>query len=208
MFAGDIFYRCDAFNSFIKWKVGSDAFVVVNTTKEKPIVDVLSNADGPPCSWTSLYASRAGRDMLHAAFSKDYDHSDSSFHGPIVLKASSRIAAYPPLVIRQAGDGNQFGGYGFDLDKTEANNKKQNLDKVYLVPGTSLDVMLLGGPEKWDKSVDFIENVDILDENYAQAEVGVHAHQLSGGYRSLYRASCQIPGNFVILTFPIYLLDL
>ncbi|EXC20346.1 hypothetical protein L484_020567 [Morus notabilis] len=202
---GALFYRCDAFHSFIKWKAGSDAFAVVNTTKETPVVDVLSNAElltgphGPPCSWTSVYASHAARDMLHATFSKEYDHLDSSFHGPIVLKASSRIAAYPPLVIRQAGDGNQFGGYWFDLDRAEADNKVQNLDKLYLVPGTYLYLMLLGGPEQWDRGVDLIENVDIFGEKYAQAEVGVHVHQLSGGYRSVYRVSCQSPGNFKVV---------
>lgn len=204
LFAGAYFYRCNAFNSFIKWKAGSKSFIVGNTTGETPPLDVLGDAEhytafhGPPCSWKNIYASRAGRDTLHASFSKEYDHFDSSFHGPIVLKASSRIAAYPPLIIRQAGDGNQFGGYWFDLDRPEADNKTENLDKLFLAPGTCLDVILVGGPEQWDKSDDVIENVHIFNDKYAQAEGGVHVHQLSRGYRSLYRVLCQVPGQFVI----------
>lgn len=204
LFTGAYFYRCDAFNAFIKWKAGSESFVVGNTTRETPPLDVLGNDElftashGPPCSWKNVYASRAGRDLLHASFSKEYDHFDGSFPGPIVLKTSSRIAAYPPLIIRQAGDGNQFGGYWFNLDREEADDKLENLDKLFLAPGTCLDVMLVGGPEPWDKSVGFIDNVDILGEEYAKAEIGVHVHLLSGGYRSLYRVFCQMPGHFVI----------
>ncbi|XP_062106942.1 nuclear pore complex protein GP210 isoform X1 [Humulus lupulus] len=201
---GAYFYRCDAFNSFIKWKAGSEFFIVGNTTKETPPLDVLGNADlftafhGPPCSWKSIYASRAGRDLLHASFSKEYDHFDSSFHGPIVLKASSRIAAYPPLIIHQAGDGNQFGGYWFDLDQAEAGNKMESLDKLFLAPKTYLDVILVGGPEQWDKNINSIERVDILNKEYDRGDVGVHVHKLSGDYRSLYRVSCQVSGRFEV----------
>ncbi|KAF4381614.1 hypothetical protein F8388_021242 [Cannabis sativa] len=201
---GAYFYRCDAFNSFIKWKAGSEFFIVGNTTKETPPLDVLGHADlftafhGPPCSWKSIYASRAGRDLLHASFSKEYDHFDSSFHGPIILKASSRIAAYPPLIIRQAGDGNQFGGYWFDLDQAEAGNNMESLEKLFLAPKTYLDVMLVGGPEQWDKNIDFIERVDTLNKDYDRGDVGVRVHQLSGGYMSLYRVSCQALGHFEV----------
>ncbi|KAI5340210.1 hypothetical protein L3X38_019484 [Prunus dulcis] len=60
-------------------------------------------------------------------------------------KASSLIAAYSPLSIRQAGDANHFGGYFFDLALAETDKQLVKLDKIYLVPGMHLDVMLLGG---------------------------------------------------------------
>lgn len=196
--AGAYFYRCDAFSSFVKWKAGSESFIVVNGTMELPVSDMLENAEfhGPPCSWTYVYASRSDRAMLHATFSKEYDLIDGSFRGSIFLKASSRIVAFPSLSVRQAGDGNQYGGYWFDLSRAEADNMLENLDKVYLAPGTFLDVMLLGGPEQWDKGVAYVENVDILDEEYVQSEE-CDVHQLSGGYRSLYRVLCKTLGKFV-----------
>ncbi|KAH7510680.1 hypothetical protein FEM48_ZijujUnG0099600 [Ziziphus jujuba var. spinosa] len=198
---GAYFYRCDAFSSFVKWKVGSESFIVVNATGKMPVLDMLGNAEfhGPPCSWTYVYASRSDRAMLHATFSKEYGHFDSSFDGPILLKASSHIAAYPPLIVQQAGDGNQFGGYWFDMDQAEADNKVENLEKLYLVPGTYLDVLLLGGPQRWDKGVEFNEKVDIVEDEHAHIKDGFHVHQLSGGYRSLYRVLCQTPGNFKIV---------
>ena len=201
--AGAYFYKCDAFSSFIKWKAGSESFIIVNATGEKPVLDMLENVElhaslnGPPCSWTNIYASGPGRAMLRATLSKDYHLVDNSLHGPIVLKASSRIAAYPPLIICQSGDGSQFGGYWFDLAQAEAHNLLENLDKLYLVPGTHLDIMLLGGPEKWDKGVDFIETVDILDEGHGPIQNGVLVNQVSGNNRSVYRVSCQMLGNFV-----------
>lgn len=201
---GAHFYRCDAFNSSIRWTAGSESFVVVNTTGEMPDFsmpqndEILTSLHGPPCSWTYLYASRSGRAMLHVAFSKEYDHFDNSFHGPLVLKASSRIAAYQPLAVHQAGDGNQYGGYWFDVGQAEADDKVYKLEKLYLVPGTSLDIFLLGGPEQWDKGVDFIENVEAVDEEYGHIRDEVHLHRLSGGNKSLYRVSCPIAGNFVI----------
>lgn len=201
--AGAYFYRCDAFRSFIKWKAGRESFIIVNVTGEKPVLGMLENVghiaslSGPPCSWTYVYASGPGRAMLHATLSKDYHHVDNSLHGPIVLKASSRIAAYPPLIACQARDGSQFGGYWFDLAQAEADNLLENLDKLYLVPGTHLDIVLLGGPEQWGKGVDFIETVEILDEGHNHIKNGDLVHQVSGKNRSVYRVLCQTLGNFV-----------
>ncbi|KAF2308465.1 hypothetical protein GH714_009821 [Hevea brasiliensis] len=202
---GAFFYSCNAFHSFIKWITGSESFVVVNATKEPPVLAKLGNVElhdsvyGPPCSWTSVYALDSGQTMLHAVLSKEYDHYDHSFHEPIILKASSRIAAYPPLIVRQVGDGNQFGGYWFDLAHVEASNQLENLERLYLVPGTSLDVILLGGPESWDKGVDFIETVEILDDKHTDSKDGVHVHPVFGRYQSMYRVSCQNLGIFKLV---------
>lgn len=157
--------------------------------------------NGPPCSWTYVYASGPGQAMLHAYLSKDYRHVDNSLKEPIVLKASSRIAAYLPLRVCQACDGSKFGGYWFDLAQAEAENRLQNLDKLYLVPGTYLDTILVGGPEKWDKGVNFIETVEISDEGHGRVQHGVLANQVSGNNRSVYRVGCETLGNFVSSAF-------
>ncbi|CBI34863.3 unnamed protein product, partial [Vitis vinifera] len=200
---GAYFYRCDAFSSFVRWKAGSESFIIVNATGETPVLDKLESVEpyasvyGPPCAWTYVYASSAGRAMLHATLTKEYQHHDHPFHGPIVLQASSRIGAYLPLVLRQAGDGNQFGGYWINTAQAEAHSQFENLDDLFLVPGTHLDVMLVGGPEWWDKSVDFNETVDILDE-HARLKDGVLVHEVSSSYGSLYRVLCQILGTYKI----------
>ncbi|XP_007031576.2 PREDICTED: nuclear pore complex protein GP210 [Theobroma cacao] len=198
---GVYFSRCDAFHSFIKWKAGSESFIVTNATREVPvfekqeILELHAPVYGPPCSWTYVYASASGQAMLHAAFSKEFHHFDPSFSGPIVLKATSRIAAYQPLTLHQAGDGNHFGGYWVNTAGSEAANQLENLDKLYLVPGTHLDVVLHGGPERWDKGVDFRETVEIFDEERAH-DNGVHMHQISSSHGILYRILCQTMGTY------------
>lgn len=155
----------------------------------------------PPCSWTYVYASGPGQAMLHAYLSKDYRHVDNSLKEPIVLKASSWIVAYLPLRVCQACDGSKFGGYWFDLAQAEAENRLQNLDKLYLVPGTYLDTILVGGREKWDKGVDFIETVEISDEGHGRVQNGVLVNQVSGNNRSVDRVGCETLGNFVSSAF-------
>ncbi|XVE67869.1 hypothetical protein DITRI_Ditri09bG0022500 [Diplodiscus trichospermus] len=201
---GAYFSRCDAFHSFVKWKAGSESFIVTNATGEVPIFEKQENLelhvplDGPPCSWTYIYASASGQATLHATFSKEYHHFDPSLNGPIVLKATSRIAAYRPLTLYQAGDGNQFGGYWVNTDELEAANELEDQGKVYLVPGTQLDVMLHGGPERWDKGVEFMETVEIFYEEHAH-ENGVHMNQISSSHGNLYRVLCQTPGTYKLV---------
>ncbi|PSS30358.1 Nuclear pore complex protein [Actinidia chinensis var. chinensis] len=190
---GAYFYRCDAFSSSIKWKAESESFTIANVTGKPFMFDMPS---GPPCAWTYVYASTSGRTMLHATLSKEYQQFDHSFSGSIILKASLQIAAYPQLIVHQAGDGNQFGGYWFDLVEAEANNQLENLDELYLVPGTCLDVMLRGGPERWGQGVEFIEPVETLDEDNILLEDGVIARLISATFVSPCRISCQKLGTF------------
>ncbi|XP_061357530.1 nuclear pore complex protein GP210 isoform X2 [Gastrolobium bilobum] len=199
---GAFFYRCDAFNSLIKWKAGSESFVIVNASQELSYSETVPNTQLPsladvfPCSWTYIHASNPGQAVIHAILSKEY-HPNS--HGPVVLKASLRVAAYLPLIVYQAGEGNQFGGYWLDLAQAESNKQSHSLKELYLVPGTNLDILLAGGPEKWDKGVDFIETVEVLDEENALAKDGVLVHQVSGSYGSLYGVLCQTLGTFKLL---------
>ncbi|XP_065877577.1 nuclear pore complex protein GP210 isoform X2 [Euphorbia lathyris] len=199
---GGFFYSCNAFYSSIRWKAGSESFLVVNATEEPPVLEKQGNAglhvsvNGPPCSWAYVYTSGSGQTMLQATLSKEYHHYDHSFHEPVVLKASTRIAAYPPLILHQVSDGNQFGGYWFDFAEVEASNQLENLKRLNLVPGTSLDIMILGGPERWDKGVDFIENVKILDDKRTHMKDGVLVHPVSTRQQRVYRVQCQNLGIF------------
>ncbi|RYR07176.1 hypothetical protein Ahy_B05g074493 isoform E [Arachis hypogaea] len=199
---GAFFYRCNVFNSLIKWKAGSESFVIVNSTRDLSYLETATNtqfhssADGFPCSWTHLYALNPGHAVIHAILSKEYNEYS---HGPVVLKASFRVAAYVPLIVQQASDGNKFGGYWLDLAQTKSNKQSHTLEELYLVPGTSLDILLVGGPEQWDKGVDFIETVNVIRQDNALVENGVLVHRLSGSYNSLYGVSCQTLGTFKLL---------
>ncbi|XP_043725573.1 nuclear pore complex protein GP210 [Telopea speciosissima] len=202
---GAYFYKCDAFSSFIKWKTGSESFRIVNSTGETLALDKLVNIEGfkslisPPCAWTFIYASTSGRTMLHATLSKELNVFDHSLDGPTVLKASSHIAAYSPLTVQQAGDGNQFGGYSVDFGRAEAGTQLANLDEIYLVGGTELDVMLIGGPERWSQGVEFVEHVEIFYEEHSHLlnESVVHRPSTSSG--GLYQLSCQTLGSFKLV---------
>nr|KJB33844.1 hypothetical protein B456_006G033800 [Gossypium raimondii] len=191
----------DSFN-YDEWKAGSESFIVTNATGEAPVLEKEDNlelhvpVDGPPCSWTYIYASASGQAMLHATFSKEYHHIDPSLSGPIVLRATSRIASYMPLTLHQAGDGNRFGGYWVNTARIEATNQLEDRDKVYLVPGTQVDVILHGGPERWDKGVEFVQKVEIFDEEHAH-DNGVDVHLISSSHGSLYRLLCQTLGTYV-----------
>lgn len=163
---------------------------------KEPNTQLQSSVDGSPCSWTYVFASHPGQAVIHAIFSKE-DHHYS--HSPVALKASLRIVAYLPLVLHQAGDGNRFGGYWLDLAQAENDKQSHGLEELYLVPGTSLDIALVGGPERWDKGVDFVETVEVLDEANALAEDGILVHRVSGSLRNLYGVLCQRLGTFVSL---------
>ncbi|KAF7801531.1 nuclear pore complex protein GP210 isoform X1 [Senna tora] len=194
---GAYFYRCDAFSSLIKWEVGSESFVIVDAIQEWSYLETLNNTQLLACSWGHIYASSPGQAMIHATLSKVYHQFDRSFHEPIAFKASLNVVAYPPLIVCQASDGNQFGGYWYDLSQ-EANKKLSNLEKLYLVPGSNLNVFLVGGPKPWDKRADLFENVEVFEEN-ALVTDGLLVHPVSTGHTSLYGLFCQTSGSFKIL---------
>ncbi|CAL0328641.1 unnamed protein product [Lupinus luteus] len=207
---GAFFYRCDAFNYLIKWKAGSESFVIVNRTHDLetvPSTKLHSSIEGFPCSCTYICASNPGQAVIRAILSKEY-HQYS--HGPVVLKASLHIAACLPLIFRQAGDGNQFGGYWLDLALAESSS----LEEIYLVPGTNLDVLLVGGPERWGKGVEFIETVEVLDETDTLVEDGVlvqwkllfkrgnlvgNDHPLPSVSEAWLSVTCSIPSSIVLI---------
>ncbi|CAI9763181.1 unnamed protein product [Fraxinus pennsylvanica] len=201
---GSYFYTCDAFRSSIRWKTESEHFTIINTTVESFVynkldaLDINSSSYGPPCARTLIYASNPGRTLLHATLTPEYQQFDHASSGSIILKASSCIAAYLPLIVQQASDGNQFGGYSYDLSQTEAQNQLENSDYLYLTPGAHLDVMLQGGPERWHQDVEFIEVVEALDEHNSYVTNRVRLQLLTGN-NSAYRIQCQSLGSFKLI---------
>ncbi|KAH9624818.1 hypothetical protein KSS87_018134 [Heliosperma pusillum] len=198
---GDYFHKCDAFHLSIKWSTGSDLFVILNNTWDSFHKNQLKKVERSDvgykaaCSWISLYASSPGQAILHATFSKPIDFG---FSKHIVLKASASIASFLPVTVHQAGDGNKVGGYWFDLEKVGNSDRSGILDELFLVPGASLDVILVGGPRKWGKGVDFVETVDILYERSPHNIKGlVYRVPILG--ENGYRIVCQKAGNFTVI---------
>ncbi|TVU10546.1 hypothetical protein EJB05_44087, partial [Eragrostis curvula] len=202
---GHSFSRCDHFNAFIRWSLLSEneSFQILNNAEPSSIEDLKHIAGswgqtGNPCAWISLNASTAGRATVVATFSFDSDSDFETFTGPVLLKATSKIAAYYPLVVIQGGNGNQFGGYWFDLSGMHGRfqNMGSNAPKeLYLVPGSTMDVFLVGGPERWDQVIDFIETVDVIGDSKNQI-IGSAVQKLSGG---LYQVSCRSKVSYKLL---------
>ncbi|XP_074274983.1 nuclear pore complex protein GP210 isoform X2 [Silene latifolia] len=198
---GDYFHKCDAFHLFVKWSTGSDSFVVLNNTADSFHKNQLKKVERSDldhqaaCSWISLYASSPGQAILHATFSKPIDFGYSR---QILLKASASIASFLPVTLHQAGDGNKVGGYWFDLEKVGNNDLSGILNELFLVPGASLDVILVGGPRRWGKGVDFVETVDIHYERSPHNIEGL-VYQVPILEGNGYRIVCQKAGNFTVV---------
>ncbi|CAL5090263.1 unnamed protein product [Urochloa decumbens] len=202
---GHSFSRCDHFDAFIRWSLLSDneSFHILNTAEVSSIEDIKHSAgswvqNGNPCAWISLDASAAGRSTVVATFTFDSDSSIETL-GPISLKATSKISAYYPLVVLQGGNGNQFGGYWFDL--SGIHSRIENMDnnspkELYLVPGSAMDVFLFGGPERWNQVVDFVETVDVIGELKNHITSSTAVQKLSSG---IYRVSCPSKVNYKLM---------
>ncbi|XP_039138500.1 nuclear pore complex protein GP210 isoform X1 [Dioscorea cayenensis subsp. rotundata] len=207
---GNYYYRCDAFASVVKWNIisGVDSFKVVNTAGVSWNSDMLPHIEGyntlygPPCAWTLLYASHAGRALLQATLSSMLPSYFHSFDGPFMLKATSSFSAYSPFMVHQAGDGNEFGGYWVDLTKSHTSFIDSNysgMDRLYLVPGSGMDILLLGGPEPWDESVEYIDSVEIHGDQDHSMSDGLLLEQISSSSGRLYRVVCLALGSFNLL---------
>lgn len=159
-------------------------------------VMVNSSDYGSPCGWTSLYAHSPGHVLLHASISSEHRHLDHSRHVSVILKATKRLAAYPPLIVAQASDGNQYGGYWLNLSLRESQNQLYNVKTLFLVPESQMNLQLLGGPDQWDKEIDFIEDVEILGNEITNRKDGLRVHR-NPGIAGLYRIHCRSLGTFV-----------
>ncbi|XP_048503398.1 nuclear pore complex protein GP210 isoform X3 [Beta vulgaris subsp. vulgaris] len=192
---GDFFYRCDAFSSSIKWYSGSDFFIIVNSSVEASLKNKRPKF-GPACAQTYLYAASSGRAVLHATFSS---HVNNGYSRQISLKASAPVAAFSPLMVHQARDGNKFGGYWFDLEEKGIHIGLKNLKNLYLTPGSYSNVVLVGGPERWRKDIDYIQKVDVLDELCSLPKDGALVQQVKNSEGNEYIILCQVLGNFTLV---------
>ena len=164
MFSGNFYSICDAFNSFVRWKIfgAVHTFDVLNGTSWEIFIGVMDAFGGtkisnkkasivPVCAWTTLYASEAGKAALHAYSTGISNEFVDDIYAPVSLKLSWTVAAYAPLIVLQAGDGNAFGGYKFDLDSIERplvdsqGIDHEILHELFLVPGSGMRMLLHGG---------------------------------------------------------------
>ncbi|KAL9154800.1 hypothetical protein ABFS82_10G140800 [Erythranthe guttata] len=194
--SGAYFHACDAFGSYIRWKTESESFVIVNTTLRLLAVRLnsSSSSSGPACASTLIYPSGPGRTIVHATLNRENRPSESN-----VLNVSLRVAAYSPLTIHQASDGNRFGGYWFDTARIGSWNELGRSDDVNLALGTYLDVMLSGGPERWGEDVEFIETVDVIDEGKTYAKSRIFLDRISTVNGNLYRIGCKSLEPFSVI---------
>ncbi|KAG0478243.1 hypothetical protein HPP92_012962 [Vanilla planifolia] len=209
-FDGNLFYQCDAFNSFIRWSVVSKSktFKALNATGNTcegnmlALTESYKQSYGQPCAWACLLAHGTGRAMLHATFSIESHSPLYSIDGAFILETAFPIAAYTPLVAYQAGDGNKFGGYWIDIPKIDnfiEDSCSTGLDELYLVPGSAMDVHLCGGPDRWDQHVKYIETVEVVSEQDEYMKDGIQVQRrLSAGRRS-YQIVCVSLGKFKLL---------
>ena len=183
----------------MKWRIVSESevFLVTNRT-----VDLIANLSfhgrseeeyGPHCSWRYLYASNSGHAVIHASLSSKTQSSDSLLDGEISLQTSAEIAAYHPLTVFQAGSGNHYGGYHWEFQKEES------LHELYLAPGSSMDVFITGGPDRWSHAVEYIDTVEVKEENdlYSQGVLLKKTLAYDGAF---YTVLCQKEGKFVSIT--------
>ncbi|KAJ1693956.1 hypothetical protein LUZ63_010654 [Rhynchospora breviuscula] len=192
---GDHFTRCDAFSSLIRWRINSEieSFKIID--KAAGLVSIDENHDYP-CARVHLHASAAGRATLAATLSYETRSYSESSDVPIVLKAATVVSAYHPLVVYQAGSGSRFGGYYVNLSEIETGGsimERKVLDELYLVPGSTMDILLFGGPQRWSPRVEFVDTLDVLDQPGSLTKDAVVVNRLS---YQMFRISCQTRGDF------------
>ncbi|KAH9331454.1 hypothetical protein KI387_003562, partial [Taxus chinensis] len=216
--SGHFYSRCDAFNYFVMWQVfgAVHTFDILNRTSWQSFFKVveaiggtkMSNnqaSDGPLCAWTLLRASQAGKAIVHASvMGIDKELLDDT-DALASLKASWSIAAYASLVVQQAGDGNSFGGYKFDVDTLEHPlTDVQGVDHVclqdlLLVPGSGMTIFLHGGPERWQQGVDFFESYfAVTSDGKIPAKGSIVVTKINDGGGRMYWVSCHSLGNFTL----------
>lgn len=193
----------------MKWRVlsESEVFLVSNTTGEElasnvSLHGVSEEVSRSPCSWAYLYASNPGHAVLHASFSSKTQSTDLFLDGEVALQSSAQIAAYHPLAAFQAGNGNQFGGYFLEFRRRETVDKYFDLEplsELYLAPGSAMDVLIIGGPDQWGHSVEYVDTVKIRGEKSLPPE-GVIFTKAVTDDGTLYNILCRRAGTFVCIT--------
>lgn len=214
----DLHYmKCESFSSLIQWRMfgGGSSFVQINDTKISGSFESVSQYFLSPswavvpsaCAWTFFAALQPGRATVTALLAIDDSFKPAS---PVTsgkdLMVSWTIAAYVPLVVVQAGEGKSYGGYDCGVSQLDPSvsghgSTQCQLHVLRLVPGSSMKLMLQGGPERWGQEVEFIERYDIISSvEEEEAAEHVHVSHLTSSGGRFYEITCASLGNYT-LTF-------
>ncbi|KAI5054712.1 hypothetical protein GOP47_0029857 [Adiantum capillus-veneris] len=206
---GRYYSKCDSFSSLIGWKVisGESSFIEANDTSDgsskKNIQDVETFSS--VCDLKQFLAVRPGHATITVSLVVENSCAPLGLLPSNKLSVSWTAAAYGPLTILQAGDGSSYGGYHCGTSYIETSENRHlfhqcQISVLRLVPGSSMNVLLKGGPEPWGHGVEFIERHEvsaISGENGMEPPVVTH---LAGSGGRLYDIMCGSFGNFT-LTF-------
>lgn len=210
---GLYYSNCESFFSLIDWKItdGEASFVQMNYTRtgsfERSFQDSPTLSRLPSiCGWNYFLAVRPGRATVTASLAIDDSFGLTGFSTSNKLFVSWTIAAYAPLTIVQAGDGHSYGGYDCGLSHLETLGNVYSINQcqlsvLLLVPGSSMKVMLKGGPERWGQGVEFIERHDIISSQQEKGVERIHVSHLTSGGGRLYDITCCCPGNNTVIFY-------
>lgn len=234
-YAGLEYSRCDVFRQVVRWGVfGADGLFSV--VKEVPNIlhpdlqgrlgdrnadnfrseqkELLDLIHPHACAWTLISAAQPGRATVRASlYMRDLlvGVSSPEIEGSY-LECSWAIAAFSPLTLELAGDGDRHGGYSHKVAGTGHVSVEQSesewLRELILVPRSNMKVILLGGPERWRQGVEFIDTHDVITDHGSNIkdDVGV-SHSQDGGNR-VYNIECKMVGNYVSVQLSTLFLSL
>ncbi|KAJ7521110.1 hypothetical protein O6H91_19G038600 [Diphasiastrum complanatum] len=220
--SGEHFSACDAFNGIINWSIseGDGKFLLMDSSGRRslqilkkefsdvgttPYVQKLPDNFSTECAGAQFLAVSPGRAVVTATFSLN-DNLGSLNTSDIkrLWEVSWMMAAYPPLRLEQVEDGKNIGAYDCDDGLREATSDVRGFCSkeltMFLVVGSSMKVILHGGPERWRQGVDFINYCEILpidDAGGGKDDVLV-VRDTDGGGR-VYSLICTDSGNHTLL---------
>ncbi|MCO5578576.1 hypothetical protein L7F22_032420 [Adiantum nelumboides] len=204
---GHYYSKCDSFSSLIDWKVTSaeSSFIKANETSDGSSKQIIQDLETSSliCDLKQFLAVKPGRATVTASFVIDNSCGPSGLLPSNKLSVSWTVAAYQPLTVLQAEDGSSHGGYRCGTSFAETSRKSHLINQcqvsvLRLVPGSSMKVLLKGGPEPWGHGVEFIERHEVsasLEEDGIEPPVVSH---LAGSGGRLYDIMCSSFGNFTV----------
>jgi nuclear pore complex protein Nup210 len=223
--AGLEYSQCDAFSKFVSWGIfGADGVFAtekgISSSLFPPIHTMLedSKAHGlvpaqeaalklihpHACAWTLLSVAQAGRASVTASLNVGdslLEQTAPAIEHPS-LETSWTIAAFAPLTLEQASSGDAHGGYTYKISRNEwgSVNTPQNspLKELLLVPGSSMNVILRGGPERWGQGVEFVDSHEVRPD-HGESMGAVAVTHLQEGRMCIYSINCKTLGNYTVV---------
>ncbi|CAK9273031.1 unnamed protein product [Sphagnum jensenii] len=223
--AGEFMLLCDAFSKFVSWGIfGADGVFAtekgISSSLFPPIHTMLedSKAHGlvpaqeaalklihpHACAWTLLSVAQAGWASVTASLNVGdslLEQTAPAIEHPS-LETSWTIAAFAPLTLEQASSGDAHGGYTYKISRNEwgSVNTPQNspLKELLLVPGSSMNVILRGGPERWGQGVEFVDSHEVRPD-HGESMGAVAVTHLQEGRMRIYSINCKMLGNYTVV---------